>query len=79
MSAPTTTSRAGRTRKNTTTTTTSTTSTAATATPVVAPPAPPQLPADLESGLRRLKLARIRALAHCPCGAADRSWNHGPA
>jgi len=29
----------------------------------VPPPAAPQLPADLEAGLRRLKLARIRALA----------------
>jgi DNA replication protein DnaC len=29
----------------------------------VAPPPAPQLPADLETGLRRLKLARIRALA----------------
>jgi DNA replication protein DnaC len=29
----------------------------------VAPPPVPQLPADLEAGLRRLKLARIRAMA----------------
>ena len=31
--------------------------------PPVPPPAAPQLPADLAAGLRRLKLARIRALA----------------
>lgn len=44
--------------------TATTTRTAATgsATPVP-PPAAPLLPADLEAGLRRLKLARIRALA----------------
>jgi IstB-like ATP binding protein len=44
-----------------------TATTARTATTGSAPPVPPpaalQLPADLEAGLRRLKLARIRALA----------------
>jgi hypothetical protein len=43
-------------------TTTTTTGRASRTTPVAPPPAP-SLPADLEAGLRRLKLARIRALA----------------
>jgi DNA replication protein DnaC len=42
--------------------TTTTSSRSARTTPIPPPPAP-QLPADLEAGLRRLKLARIRALA----------------
>lgn len=42
--------------------TTPTTARTAAAKPVAPPPAP-QLPPDLEAGLRRLKLARIRALA----------------
>ena len=40
-----------------------TTTPRATRTTPVAPPSVPPLPADLEAGLRRLKLARIRALA----------------
>lgn len=39
------------------------TTTTSTRTRPVAPPPAPQLPADLEAGLRRLKLSRIRALA----------------
>jgi DNA replication protein DnaC len=38
-------------------------STAPGSTAPVTPPSPPALPADLEAGLRRLKLARVRALA----------------